>query len=546
MPATTARASSADPAARPATATRTDQVLTERASPAGRDATVGGSGRLQAPARVHLLAARVYWGAAHPAYPSTRRATRDLRATASYYDRISRGHETVRFTLTRWVHVNATADTMCNRLSAAARLTSAALTRAGYHPGHFNRLMIFTEQCNAAVSAAEQPGRLSWIRYRNPGPATLIHELGHNLGLGHAYGLVCTDAGRRVSFGGTCHSVEYGDSWDAMGHSRASFSVPVLQRLGWAAHVATARADGSFRIADVEHPGSNLQAVRIPVGHATYWVEYQPEHLTQVGRSTAGVTIRRQVGDGRVQILDAAPGNPTALPFPDADLTNAALPVGSSFTTPENVRITTVATGRRATVHVGFGRTAAVPAAPVVDYAAQLDGDRYRVHWQTPADNGQVVLGYRVTVLASGRSVYLRSTAGARTSLVLPGDAAAGQTPGFTVEALNQVGFSGATRVSGQAFGPQVTVTSPTQEAHVRAGFDVTVTARPDSVTGSAPVKAWAELDGATCGAAQGHGPYSLRCTQSGSRRETVTVHVANANGVVTDVSVPVRLTGPA
>ena len=71
--------------------------------------------------------------------------------------------------MTRWVHVDASADTMCNRLSAAARITAAALTQAGYHPGRFNRLMIFTEQCNAAVSAAQQPGRLSWIRYRNPG-----------------------------------------------------------------------------------------------------------------------------------------------------------------------------------------------------------------------------------------------------------------------------------------------------------------------------------------------------------------------------------------
>jgi hypothetical protein len=547
MPTASAMADSGDPATGPAaTSTRTDQVLMTRTSAAGRDATVAGSDRLRPPARVHLLAARVYWGATHPAYPTTRRATRDLRATAGYYDRISRGHETVRFTLTRWVRVAADADTMCNRLPAAARITTAALARAGYHPSRFNRLMIFTEQCNAAVSAAQQPGRLSWIRYRNPGPATLVHELGHNLGLGHAYGLVCSDAGHRVALGGTCRSVEYGDSWDAMGHSRASFSVPVLQRLGWAGRVATTRADGEFRIADVERPGSDLQALRIPVGNrTTYWVEYQPEHLTQVGRSTAGVTIRRQVGQGRVQILDAAPGNPTALPFPDADLTNAALPVGSSFTTPEGVRITTVATGARARVQVTFGRAAAAPAAPVVDYAALVGSDRYRVHWRRPADNGQIVLGYRVTALASGQSVYLRSTGGARTVLALPGGAGAGP-PDFTVEALNQVGWSDATTVQGEAFGPEVTVTSPAQDEHVRAGFDVSVVAEPDAVIASAPVKAWAELDGVACSAAQGRGPYSLRCLHGGSRSATVTVHVENALGVVTDVSVPVRLTGPA
>jgi hypothetical protein len=337
--------------------------------------------------------------------------------------------------------------------------------------------------------------------------------------------------------------VEYGDSWDAMGHSRASFSVPVLERLGWAGRVATASSDGSFRIADVEHPGDDLQAVRIPVGRTTYWVEYQPKHLTEVGRSTAGVTIRRQVGDGRVQIVDAAPGNPTALPFPDADLTNAALPVGSSFTTPEDVRITTVATGGRATVQVTFGRPATAPATPVVDYAAQLGGDQYRVRWHKPADNGQIVLGYRVTALASGRSVYLRSTGGTRTSFLLAGG---GPSPSFTVEALSQVGWSAAATVVGRAYGPQVTVTSPKKDAHVRAGFEVTLTAAPDAVTGSEPVRAWADLDGVGCSSVQGPGPsYTLHCAQGRSRHATVAVHVVNANGVVTDVSVPVRLMGP-
>ncbi len=159
IPATTAVASSVDPSARPAaTASGTDQVLTVHAATAGRDATTTGSDRLRAPAQIRLLAARVYWGAAHPAYPSTRRASRDLRATASYYDRISRGHETVRFTLTRWIRVNADADTMCNRLPAAARITSAALTMAGYHPGRFNRLMILSEQCNADGPPRSSPG----------------------------------------------------------------------------------------------------------------------------------------------------------------------------------------------------------------------------------------------------------------------------------------------------------------------------------------------------------------------------------------------------
>src|SRR4029079_7330743 len=93
--------------------------------------------------------------------------------------------------------------------------------------------------------------------------------------------VVCRMGALRVPLGGRCHSVEYGDSWDAMGHSNASFSVPVLSRLGWSGAVATASTSGSYRLADVEHPGRALQGVRVPVGgRVTYWVEEQPRPRT--------------------------------------------------------------------------------------------------------------------------------------------------------------------------------------------------------------------------------------------------------------------------
>jgi hypothetical protein len=392
---------------------------------------------------VRVLAARLYWGHRPPSYPSTSRLHHDLRKTSAYFARASRGREHVRIRLTRWVRVGASGAVMCNAQGRSVEAATVALRRAGYHPGRFGRLMILTEQCNAAASAAQLPGRVSWIRFRDPGMATLVHELGHNLGLEHAYGVVCRQGGHRVALGGRCSAVEYGDSWDAMGHSRGFFSAPALVRLGWAGRIRTVRRSGSYPVADVQRSGTANQALRVRAGHTTYWVEYQPEHSPQVGRTIPGVMIRRQVGAGPVEIVDASPGNPTGIAYPDADLTNPALPVGSSLTTPEKIRFTTVSVGRSAVVRVAFDASAGVPDAPVVDNVTR-SANGYRVHWTAPSDNGQIVLGYRVTSWPSGTTKFVRSPAGYRTSARFP--LAQGQTGpvSFTVKALNQDGWSAA------------------------------------------------------------------------------------------------------
>lgn len=545
LPAGLAHAGSIAPAAQVQRSSQQgSDVVERRAGSTDRTDVRTRASTLHAPAAVHLLAARLYWGDAKPSYPTTERANRELRATADYFERISRGRETFDYTLTPWVHVRASADVMCGAQGQSVRAARTALIRAGYDPTRFNRLMLLTEQCNAAASMAQEPGHVSWIRFRNPGQPTLAHELGHNIGLGHAYGLVCRQNDQRVAVGGSCQSIEYGDDWDAMGHSRASYSVPILARLGWAGRIETARSTGTYALADVERPGQALQGLRIPVGGGTsYWVEYQPRHSTQIGRSIPGVMIRKELPSGRVEIIDASPGNPSGLAFPDRDLTNPALPVGSSLTVHGNIRITTVASGRKATVQVTYDRIAAAPDAPQVSYAAKLKGG-YRIHWTAPNDNGQIVLGYRVTDVVSGSSTYVRSPGAFKTTLKVPARNV-GSAPSFSVAAQNQMGWSptSAPRAP-QAFGPRVTVTSPRDGSTVPDSFDVTLTARPDPQTRSQPVRAWADLDrGASCTAVDGSGPYTLTCGDVPSGARTVLVHVLNANGVTTDVRVHLHVT---
>ena len=431
-----------------------ESLLSGAGTSARRDA--GGDTRgarftagLNPPRRVHLLAARLYWGPRHPSYPSAQKVHHDLRRVAEWYAHVSRGREHVRTTVTRWVRVRASGDAMCNTQFRSIDAARSALRRAGYHPRRFNRLMIFTEQCNAAASAAQLPGHVSWVRFRSPGVPTLVHELGHNLGLEHAYGVVCRRqladqivpqrvALGRAALGDSCLPVEYGDSWDAMGHSTGFFSAQALVRLGWAGKIQDVTGSGTYTVADVEHSGTSNQALRIRAGRTTYWVEYQPEHSPLVGRTIPGVTIRREVGRGPVEIIDASPGNPAGIAFPDRDLANPALPVGSSLTA-QNIRITTLSTGRRATVQVTFDQPAAVPDAPVITSASQGDTG-YAVHWDAPLDNGQIVLGYQVTASPSGATAFVRSPGAFRTSAHFP--LGGGQPQTFTVQALNQVGWS--------------------------------------------------------------------------------------------------------
>ncbi|APR05141.1 NEW3 domain-containing protein [Thauera chlorobenzoica] len=210
---------------------------------------------------------------------------------------------------------------------------------------------------------------------------TVAHELGHNLGLGHAHSLHCDQS----PIGTTCSGYEYGDIEDTMGNSRGHFSAFGKERLGWlngtdVPPITTVEASGSYVLEPFSTTGAGgakalkvLRGIDPATGDPTYYyLEYrQPQgfdsFLAGVGNLTTGVTLRSaSLSRGAFQ-LDMTPrSNTTAAAY---DLMDGALAVGSRFTDSDaGVTIAvTWADASGAGVDVTFGKDSTCKrAAPAV------------------------------------------------------------------------------------------------------------------------------------------------------------------------------------
>ena len=512
------------------------------------------------PGRTRVLALRIYWSPKPPSYPDDATMRGLLKDTAKWFAHASRGRHHLSSKVTPWLKVGG-GNSNCGLYDPAKRALAAAHKR-GIGTRDFNRFMIIAPQCGTN-SQGEMPGRMTWIREAKPYLGVLVHELGHNLGLDHANSLICTKSARRVPQAGKCYTEEYGDMWDAMGISSQQYSVPVLRRLGWAGRIASAAKSDTWTLRDAAHSGSGIQAIRVPSGGSTYWLEYRtdPHAMTKSPGAFAvtgvpGLQIRLDTGGRSLRILDAAPGNPDAnLTYPDPDLVSPALPEGSSFTTPQKVRITLVSqTDTSATVRITRGVAAQAPDAPTITSAVSSPASgEIKLTVQPGKDNGQVLLGYLLTKYPGGKSEYVSSPGGTTTTLSMYGtnDGAPGQ---WTARAVNQVGTSPeSAKTSVHVIAPTVAITSPAPGATVPGpNFAVAVSASPDPIGKAAiayvqvcVVGAWCDVDETAPYAftvSASSGPTTLRATafDDAGGRATVDVPVT-----VVDTPPSVQLTTP-
>jgi uncharacterized delta-60 repeat protein len=256
-------------------------------------------------------------------------------------------------------------------------IISHAIARAvqlGYTSGTYDHIYVII----SSIPSAKFGGISSGLVF-GAGAGTLVHEIGHNTGLGHANffdnsrppnptqpnpplpfdtdslvghpdinGPFINALSSPVS-GGNGSILEYGDTWDTMGSGGSDFGAPMKIALGWLPRQAwrTVTQGETNRIYAFDQGGltnGRLYALQVHRRNAN------PAHansgvltishrraITDNSRLQNGILL--QHGSGTTLLLDTSPGTPQ-------ERADSAIPIGRTFTDPEaRLHITPLARG---------------------------------------------------------------------------------------------------------------------------------------------------------------------------------------------------------
>jgi Gametolysin peptidase M11 len=322
-----------------------------------------------------------------------------------------------------------------------------------------NYVFVFPDvaACNWA-GLAEIGGKHSWINGNSDfNVSVLAHEIGHNLGLAHAGGLKCTNAGAPSPMGDSCSPVgyEYEDPFDAMGQSDAGTQQPVVRQMSMehklalgllpASAVQLAGLTGTYRLAPMETLTGGPELLRLPKpGGGNYYIEYRRPigYFDSQSPSFAGVYIRTEspevdangnTPNADTALIDMHPttGSRTA-PWTDAKMT-----VGQVFSDPlRGITIQDVSEDANGvTLALGVPLDTFPPSSPG-SLSGVATGTTVALQW-TAATDTYAVGGY--TVSRDGVVVGTVGTTAFTDTGLTPGT-----TVGYAVTAVDLAGNPGA------------------------------------------------------------------------------------------------------
>ena len=433
-----------------------------------------------------MLVLRAFWSARPPARP-TKATTRQrvVDASGRWYREVSHGRYRVSGTVTPWLRVARPGDCYKGSFRAMDQALSAA-RRRGFRLERFQRFILYMP-CSAGgmLGYGSFPGQ-HIVVFNTLDLNVMTHEQGHNIGLPHASSRECkSSTGAAMTWSSKCITSEYGDEIDSMGNRRAGhYNAFYKWRLGWLQRLVTVTSSRTVRLTPFETTGRGVKGIRLRAGGATYWIE----HRTRIGADrkmlpgTAGVQVRYQAGD-QTQLLDAGPGSTTGY----YDFADGHLPAGSSWTTPQNVRVTVVnASASGATLAFKFRAGAPKPPSSPGPVRVQALVHAARITWTQPADNGAIIRRYVIT-----RSDGAKQTVSGFPDLATTytwRNLVSTRAYTFSVQAVNQAGASAAARsplVRALTDKPSVVITSPANGATVSGDGTVSVTVTPNPRTKS-------------------------------------------------------------
>ena len=228
----------------------------------------------------------------------------------------------------------------------------AVAARNGYNSSNYDNVIIGLSTvipgCER-VAGFSGDGKRAYILSTSFPVGTVVHEIGHNMGLGHAKSYWCTDAQNNpVILSDTCTVGEYGDGFSVMGHSsnKKHFNNAQKQTLGWFHdnNILNVTESGVYRIAPIEINSDQVQLLRIPKerdaqGNVTAYFTFEfrqpfgfdnfPVNAPAVTGVTAHIARQEQEGGGwlTTYLLDSMP----ATGYQDAPFQ-----VGSIFREPSS------------------------------------------------------------------------------------------------------------------------------------------------------------------------------------------------------------------